>query len=568
MWARMPWTLWRYIFLEVGRLVLISTAVLVTVIAFAATVKPLADGKLTAVDAIRFMGYAIPPMLAYALPFAAGFGATLAYHRLAQDNEVTACFAGGVSHLRVLAPAIGVGAVLAFALLELNAQIIPRFLTRMERLITKDVAQVMVRSLEQGEPAHLGNVEFYADTVSQLPPAGDGVDRILLTGVVAVQLDQDGQIEFDMTAERAWVLMFGAGLLPEDQRRDFRPDDTVVRVRFLNGYLYNHRTGAQNNTDLLTPPIAMPNAFQDDPKFLTSGGLRELRAEPERMNWIDDRRLDLARDLAASDTISALQDHIRDVRSASLDGPGGRSVRIQTSALVWERKQDRWRADPLEPDGLVEIELRTPGGSTERYGAGRAYLSAKLSTEQDPFAESSEGSLVFSLDLYDVTIRPGVQAGSIAATNDVPQMKFEGLTAPNDPFRALRRKSSADLIAEAKSLGDSANNKIVRAAERLQSDINKLGREITSKQHERLAMDLSCVVMVFTGALMALRLRAAMPLVVYLWSFFPALGTIILISSGQQTTHREGWIGLPILWAGVAGLAAFAAVVFLKLRKH
>lgn len=565
----MPWTLWRYIFLEVGRLVLISTAVLVTVIAFAATVKPLADGKLTAVDAIRFMGYAIPPMLAYALPFAAGFGATLAYHRLAQDNEVTACSAGGLSYLRVLAPAIGVGAVLSVGLLALNAQIIPRFLTRMERLITKDVAQVMVRSLEQGEPARLGNNEFYADAVSQLPAEGDGVDRILLTGVVAVQLDDQGNVEVDMTAERAWVLMFSASHLDEDERANFRPDDTVIRIQFVNPYRYDHKSGGQQGLkEFFTPPVALPNAFKDDPKFLTSGGLRRLRAEPERMNWIDERRLDLARDLAASSTIGALQRRIEDVQSASLDGPNGQGVRIQTARLVWERDHDRWRADPLEPGSLVEVEMRTQGGSLERYGAQRAYLSAKLSNEQSPFAESVEGSLVFSLDLYDVTIRPGVSASAIAASNNVPQMKFEGLTAPNDPFRDLRRKSSAELIAAAKALGDSGNNKIARAAERLQSDIAKLGREITSKQHERLAMDLSCVVMVFTGALMALRLKTALPLVVYLWSFFPALGTIILISSGQQTTHREGWIGLPILWAGVFGLAGFAAVVYLKLRKH
>ena len=67
---------------------------------------------------------------------------------------------------------------------------------------------------------------------------------------------------------------------------------------------------------------------------------------------------------------------------------------------------------------------------------------------------------------------------------------------------------------------------------------------------------------------MALRLRQALPLMVYAWSFFPALGTIIFISMGQQTTHRQGWIGVPVLWFGVFGLGAFAVWMFMKLRRH
>ncbi|QYU70390.1 hypothetical protein J4558_09855 [Leptolyngbya sp. 15MV] len=60
---RLPWTIWRYLLAELWRLLLLSTAILVLVISFAATAKPLMDGKLSAWTALKFMLYAVPPML-------------------------------------------------------------------------------------------------------------------------------------------------------------------------------------------------------------------------------------------------------------------------------------------------------------------------------------------------------------------------------------------------------------------------------------------------------------------------------------------------------------------------
>src|SRR5688500_9453843 len=93
-----PLTIWRYTAIELGRLVLLTTSVLVVVIVFAAAVRYTAAGKLGPLETLRFMGLAMVPMLQYALPFAAGFGATLAYHRIAQDNELKAAAASGLSH--------------------------------------------------------------------------------------------------------------------------------------------------------------------------------------------------------------------------------------------------------------------------------------------------------------------------------------------------------------------------------------------------------------------------------------------------------------------------------------
>ena len=115
--------------------------------------------------------------------------------------------------------------------------------------------------------------------------------------------------------------------------------------------------------------------------------------------------------------------------------------------------------------------------------------------------------------------------------------------------------------------GDPSN--FVRAPrDELSKSISSLDREITSKQHERLARAFACLVMVMIGAVMAMRLRLAMPLTVYLWSFFPALAATIGISMGQQMTHQQGIVGLPALWAGPVLLSILALVEYTRLRRH
>src|SRR5690606_21767810 len=94
--AGSPITVWTYISVWLWRLVLLTAGILVTVLAFAAAVKFLAEGRLGPLDTLRFMLYSMPPMLEYALPFAGGLAATLTYHRFASDNEAVACQAGGV----------------------------------------------------------------------------------------------------------------------------------------------------------------------------------------------------------------------------------------------------------------------------------------------------------------------------------------------------------------------------------------------------------------------------------------------------------------------------------------
>lgn len=109
---------------------------------------------------------------------------------------------------------------------------------------------------------------------------------------------------------------------------------------------------------------------------------------------------------------------------------------------------------------------------------------------------------------------------------------------------------------------------IAEVAVDLKDKIQELEREILSKVHERWAMSGTCLVMAVAGAVTAMRLGSALPLMVYLWSFFPALVGVITIMAGQQLTHDHGAPGLVVLWGGVGLLVVYTVVSYLHVARH
>ena len=81
----------------------------------------------------------------------------------------------------------------------------------------------------------------------------------------------------------------------------------------------------------------------------------------------------------------------------------------------------------------------------------------------------------------------------------------------------------------------------------------------------RVAMSAACFVMVLVGAVVAIRLREALPLTVYLWAFFPALGAVLAISTSEQLAQDSGAFGLVLMWAAVLGLLTYAYLTYKRV---
>jgi len=565
----MLWTLWRSISLEFWRLLLLTTAVVVATIAFAITIKPLADGKLSADQALKFMVLAIPPMLAYATPFAAGFAATIVFHRMSSENEVTAVYASGVSHKKYLIPSLISGIMLGGIIFGLNDQVIPRFLKEMERMITQDFAKIFVGSLQNGESARIGSNEIHADKVQRIEPEqGSPVsDQYALYGVAIVKAEDDGTVTIDGTAERAWIQVRPAwSLNDEDRARIGNDDATAVLMKFID--LTIDREGSPITVDPFTlPAFPIPRVFKDDPKFMTGTEMIALKSDPDQMNFVDNKRVDLAKGIASIDVYRDIKERARRGESIELTSPS--SLRVTILAGGFNATSEQWALLPNSVTNTIEILVSNPSsGRTDRLRAQSATLRPEQARTNDPLQSPAFNTptLTFTLDLQGVAI-----LGEDDTSTESSSTQYNGLRFDSDPLDDLLKLPSYELLDHAIPYTTEASPQyaefLVKPANRLRLQIEDLQREITSKQHERWAMALASFTMVLAGSVIALRLRTAQPLVVYMWSFFPALGTIILIASGQEAIHERGLVALPFIYIGVLALMTYTLFAFRRLAR-
>ncbi|MBL0927256.1 MAG: LptF/LptG family permease [Phycisphaerales bacterium] len=570
----MPWTLWTYLAADLLRLLVVSAAALVTLVAFAAAVKPLADGDVALLDALKLMGLMIVPMLQYASPFAAGFAATLAYHRFAADREASAAHAAGVPARTLLVPALAVGLVLAAGLFVLMNEVIPHLLRRAEALVTRDAPRLILGPIDRGETVRFAGFDLRADKVYPLPPTVPGAfEHLALLGVMAVRTDDSGRITAEISAERVDILMFDERGTPGGSAAASAGGggSTLVQLHFT-GARGRGPDGQLLQENFYTHRIRIPGRVRDNPKYLPWRELWAVHEDPTRMASVERRRRALAGLLAGRAMLSEMRDGLASSQRVTLVGEGGERVVLSAGSLTAEDAAGAagpaaaWRLLPREPGGFITIDRQRADGRREIQQAQSGLVRLG---EADPRA-AAERPAALSIELENVAatqadagLAPG--EGARGVEGERRQRRLEGLrTAGEGEARLLREPLG--VLVDAGLASDAAT--VSAAAASLRDDVDDLRREIVSKAHERVAYALTAVLMVLAGALAAMRLREAMPLPVYLSAFLPALAAFIAVSTGQGLTHRYGAGALVLLYAGCAFLLAWCAGQYLLLRRR
>lgn len=598
---RIPRTILKMLSADLVRLVVVSALVLVSIVAFSTAVKPLAEGTLTAGQALSFMVLAAPPMLQYALPFAAGFAATLAYHRFASDNEANAAYAGGIGHRTLLLPALSVGALLLIVMLVLQHSLIPRLLRQMEELVTRDIAQLLVNAVERGDSLRIQDAIIHADTADRLgpDPVSGARERLLLEGVLAISPNPAGGLSWEATAQRAVVWLFdgdvgpgasgaaGAGTggtllsstsdVPDatTQGAQRGASATTVVLQLINQSIVREGQGtSQTSGDVYR--FAVPGAFRDRPKFYDWQGLRELRRNPDSVTGVDRQKRELAQALAIDETRRAILLSIEGDGVLPLVDPEGQWARLTAGGLVWDESRGRYQLLPPRGEGGVEVLWRLEDGRARIQRAERAWIRVEES-------RGVAGVPTITLDLEGVATRePGSASAAAPGETVRTRLELRDLGLAGSDLASLFRLDSDSLLARADArvangrAGDGATGS---AQARTLSDIeshakNLRKRVLTAKNealalmHERVAMAFACLVMLMAGAVSALRLHEARPLLVYLRSFFPSLVTVIAISSGQNVATEHGPAGLALLWGALLILGGFTLIEYARLARR
>ncbi len=582
-----PRTIFRYLSLDLWRLVLLTAGVVVAVACFAIAIKPLADGRLGPVETLKFMLLAAVPMLQYALPFAGGFAATLVYHRFAQDNEATACSAGGVSYRAMLAPAMLTAVVVAGLLAVLIDQAMPRLLRNMDKLVAGDLARLLESSVKRGESVKLpdSNRFLYADGFFVLDPKDSGADQhFALSGLVIAEMEdadkrpRDGKprdtVAWEASARLAYVWLYQEDASVDPDSGDVTPGSTTLVMQLRDSVGGKQSRGQVEQTELV---YTFPSRFTEDPKYLTWTQMDEAYAQPETLSGIDRRRRRVAARLAERLTADDLRAELRRTGRLELVDAGGSTVVVRAADIGAVPDAKGFALLPPRAGGVVEITTVLDDGRTRLHRARRAFLSRAAAQESE--------RTILSLRMEQVQVSgagrretdPDAPPLPGAAPDDAGGVResytLQNLSPARDALTDLLALNLPELLkrVNARLAGEktvNAEDPLRKEARGLERSTAGMRREIVSKQHERVATVLVSLLTVLCGAVVALRLKGSLPLPVYLWSFMPAVIAMLLINGGQKVTSDSGLGGLALLYSGVVALAVLVFVEYRRLARH
>ena len=553
----MPWTLYRYILWELCKLLALSTAVLVVVLSFAAAIQPMSDGKLSPALLLKFVVLTMPTVLGFALPFAGAFASTLVFIRLANDNEILACSASGISYLRVLAPVLGLGVVVTGGMLYLANHVVPNFYRMAERTVESDVISLMVSQLNQQSFVEFKKQDLviYADRATSFPPqqlegsALPMTELIQLEGVAVGETDADGRIRQDTTAQTATLMVFGNG----------EEEDAWVRLNLENVVRTDPATGLPSRVNSLrSRPIRVPSLLTDNPKFLSSEDLNLYEAEPERNKRVRTAIDELSSAMA---TESLRQAMLQVDDYAVLHGV------LPNDRYVISADQIREAGEVLQMTGTAERPVRVEfyaNGNIDGTAA-RTYTADAADVRVRTNALSPEPTL--DLTLHNVTV---VGASSAPAVGN-RHVAFRQLSWPRFMPEDLDQRTAQDLLAEGEKPVYAGSRGVREERRQLRYALQDLRQSIIAQRHERAASAVSFALLLLLGAVLSIRLRGQATLVVYFWSFMLAIVTLIIINSGVNVaagTDASVAAGMAVVWAGNGLLLAVLWFSYRKMARH
>lgn len=542
---RMPGLLTRYMAGELLKTILLTATVLVAVIAFGTAIKPLSRNLLGGADILKYVMFAMIPMMEYALPFAAGFGATLVMHRLAGDNEILAMSSCGLSPRRIFRPIFLLAAVLLLVMLALVEFLVPVFWTRMESLLAHDVTRLLASSVERGEAFTLGDTRIYADEVlvTEMPEGSQAETRMVLVGVAALQVDERGEPETEFTAEYATMDLY---------RMEGR---SILKLVLGDATVFRSGDGS-----LVRVPTAEPRAidlgrgFRLGVKMLTLPEMFAVQAAPAEYPSLQPQVDRIRRLLVREATLRFLKDELTAGRQVEFEDRGrDTSWRIISAESVTQEDGGFvLQAPVIERGGDGSSRRRARASSlvlTEDWRDGRMVLDVVL-TEPQPIDDRSGSEVRWPTEIRSLNLPPSAEFG---AQEETP-------TEVVSMARAFESKE-IEFVSLGKQLGGAIKT-FDNAAQRLLWDIE-------GRMQQRMAQACTGPLLLILGAILAIRLRGSPPLTVYAIAFLPAILDIVLISGGEQSLRKGPTPGgYLLIWSGNLLLGGACIAAWWRLRRN
>lgn len=538
----------RHVIAEIAKVLVLTTTVMVIVVAFGAVIRPLAQNLLGPFGVAKYVALATVPMLQFALPFAGGFAATLVTHRMVSDNEFLAMSVSGLSYRSIFRPHVVLGVALAIIMAILVNAVIPPFWAAMKSVITQDAAAVFVATVRDGKAFNAGRMMVYADQ-AELLDAPDGVaDRIGMRGVVAVEFGAGGVPETEFVAESAVVDLYRVEGRAGQSRLLMKASMRQVNVvRLLDGTV---AFVPEANPDA----VEVQSASERSPNMANLIDLVSMMRNPDVSGDSAQRRAEIARMVRSARALALADAQLRrGIAVAFVDDRSGRRYELRAAGIQGGQAVGA-------PGGSVIIE-ESQDGRLLRRGRG---ASARF--DLAPLERGDDASTAVRLTV--TLIKPTVEGLSSSWPETLdgvrPDMTLPAAAMTADALEeeAVATSKNAALLGPiAKAIGTTAGSWA------------NLRREVvweaTAHAWMRLAQAVCAPLLLLMGAVLAVQMRRSSPLLVYAIAFVPAIIDILLINSGQHSM-RDGELvwGFLVMWSGNAAVAGIVWWAWRKVAVH
>jgi len=544
----MPWILYRYVLKDLLRLLVVTSAVLILLMAVAAAVPYLSDGLLGPLSMIKFLIYTSPTMLSLALPFAGAFVGTLVFNRMVSEREILICRACGLNYMLILLPVGFLGAILMVGMFYMSNWLIPEFYERAEHTLEKDIVSIVVRKVQNGESLQHDELVIHADAAKEGDPPKmileEGVvpkSLIALRGVAVAKINNDGRMTAYGTAERADMLLYHT------------PEASWVMLRLKNARYHGEDDGGGQGMmdEMPLGPYMLENPYRERTRFFSWGELRELKQLPEKDRHARRIKNNLITAIARQQLIAAIRE--------GLDRSTGGGKLTLAGSLRGERFVIRAPIVRDHPNGLqllakgrsmIQIDQFAHGVISERsYKAKSVIMTIDLGKTNEPRV---------SMRLFDLKITNIKEQGM---QTDRQRLRLPLMHIPRDIAGPLRKLTMLELMSIA-THDYSAVEPIQKILNGAKKRIAQVQKRATAQLHERAALSLGCLLMVLLGAIFSMKMKDRLPLQIYFWTFLLAVLAVIVTRTGVRLVTGPGWtfyMGILVVWSG--NLVVVGAIV-------
>ncbi len=552
-------TLFKYIFLDLLRIFMLTNGALSGIMSFAGLLRPLTQNGLDAGQVGQLLTYFTPSMMAYSFPIAALFAATVVYGRMNSDSEILACRAGGISHLALAIPAMVLGLVVAIISLLFLCFLVPSFTLKVEKVIFSNLSQLVANKIERNHQIKFGDTNVFAQRAEVIPPDSTDplVQRVVLEGPTIITYDVPDKTTRLKVPDEIWM----ARKATLHIKTDANGDNAQMTATLDGGMKFPRKTvGGWEGGVMQTQfgPMALPSLIKENTKFMDIRQLKKLDENKGLSKKVNDIKKQFVREEQVNRFLEGVEHDLkqpgrfyvfkagRDVYYLSV--AGGETI---------EKRGPRLVAESHSPtDRTVHVSQERDGVPTINANAGAVRIRVSPDLTGKNMNVTLELSNVALHEPEGDVIRAGISQGFNVA------MPAE-----------LKMLTQSTPQSYASSERDAPQNR-----KAMMRELIVLKNDIASEMHSRAAFAFSCLILSLIGCALGMMFKTGNFLSAFALSFGPAMLCITLIIAGQRTCQNVPRnfldfqdplkLGVVLIWSGNAAVLAAASALLWRLQRQ